>query len=266
MSLINCPKCNMEFENNDKQKYTKKFCSRKCANSRIFSEETLNKKSISAKNSEKVKIANKNIGLRTIRVLKKCKWCENTWHATIKNTRTCCSRECRDKHCGGYRRGSGRSKHGYYKGIRCDSTYELVWVIYRLDHKLEVKRYEGAIIYNNRHMYFPDFLDDNTVIEIKGFLTDKTKETMKQKQEATENLGYKFKMLFKEDLQTEFDWVKTHYEYDKLEQLYDGYKPKFTLICKDCKKIYTNEKETMFCSRECCGRYRIKENKSLDKP
>lgn len=27
---------------------------------------------------------------------------------------------------GGYRKGSGRSKHGYYKGIYCGSTYELL--------------------------------------------------------------------------------------------------------------------------------------------
>ena len=35
---------------------------------------------------------------------------------------------------GGKRHGSGRGKKGWYKGYYCDSTWELAWVIYQLDH------------------------------------------------------------------------------------------------------------------------------------
>ena len=35
---------------------------------------------------------------------------------------------------GGYRRGSGRGKSGWYKNYWCDSTYELCWLIYQLDN------------------------------------------------------------------------------------------------------------------------------------
>src|SRR6059036_3964323 len=36
---------------------------------------------------------------------------------------------------GGYERGSGRGKKGWYRGYSCDSTYKLVFVVYALDHE-----------------------------------------------------------------------------------------------------------------------------------
>lgn len=55
--ITNCPKCNTEFEN--KNKYgIKKFCSRKCANSRTWSNEEKIQRSIAAKNSIKLKAHN----------------------------------------------------------------------------------------------------------------------------------------------------------------------------------------------------------------
>ena len=41
---------------------------------------------------------------------------------------------------GGLRKGSGRGKKGYYKGYWCDSSWELAWVIYQLDHNIKIKR------------------------------------------------------------------------------------------------------------------------------
>ena len=38
--------------------------------------------------------------------------------------------ECYRKCSGGYIPKSGVGKGGWYKGVWCDSTYELVWVIY----------------------------------------------------------------------------------------------------------------------------------------
>ena len=73
---------------------------------------------------------------------------------------------------GGRRKGAGRSKHGWYKGIWCDSSWELAWVIYNLDHKIEFKPYIGYFEYqfqNEIHKYYPDFiLNDGTIVEIKG--------------------------------------------------------------------------------------------------
>ena len=60
----NCPKCNKEFEikitNSEyKKNRFRKFCSRKCANSKEWSDEHKKKLSESCKKSEKVKSANR---------------------------------------------------------------------------------------------------------------------------------------------------------------------------------------------------------------
>lgn len=68
--------------------------------------------------------------------------------------------------------GSGRSKHGWYKGIYCDSTYELVYLIYCLDHNINIKRSDKIFEYqidNKIHYYHPDFEIDGQLIEIKGY-------------------------------------------------------------------------------------------------
>jgi len=64
-----CKKCGKEFEQTiieDGKNYIKKFCSRKCANSRIFDIETKNKISIGVKTSKNIK------NLLKIVKLKKC--------------------------------------------------------------------------------------------------------------------------------------------------------------------------------------------------
>ena len=89
---------------------------------------------------------------------------------------TCGNKKCislnRSKVTGGYREGSGRSKSGYYNGIYSGSTYELLWMLYNDYHNISYKRFEGFIEYGNGKRYFPDFIQDNIIIEIKGFHTD----------------------------------------------------------------------------------------------
>jgi hypothetical protein len=74
--------------------------------------------------------------------------------------------------CGGLRKGSGRGKKGYYKGIWCDSSWELAWVIYNIEHDIKFKRNWEKFEYeyeNKIHFYIPDFiLENNQYIEIKG--------------------------------------------------------------------------------------------------
>ena len=41
---------------------------------------------------------------------------------------------------GGYVQGSGRGKKGWYKGFFCDSSWELAYVVYCLDHKINITR------------------------------------------------------------------------------------------------------------------------------
>jgi len=167
---------------------------------------------------------------------------------------------------GGYRVGSGRSKHGYYKGIYCGSTYELCWVIFNLDHNIKFDRFPGKLEHNGV-VYYPDFLlsDKKTIIETKGY---EKQNLVEKKNKVAEHFGYVVKVLRKEDLQHIFEYVKLKYNTNKFYELYDDYKPKYSHICNCCSiKFETDRKiktETKFCNRVCAGRYRKSINKMTD--
>lgn len=77
---------------------------------------------------------------------------------------------------GGLRKGSGRGKKGWYQGYFCDSSWELAWVIYSLDHDVQFERNRESFGYTylgKVKRFYPDFLlEDGTLVEIKGFKTD----------------------------------------------------------------------------------------------
>ena len=86
---------------------------------------------------------------------------------------------------GGYRQGAGYKniKRGFYKGIWCDSSWELAFLIYCLEHNIEIKRNFVKFPYyieNELHYYIPDFIVDNTYIEIKGRVDNKCKYKFEQ--------------------------------------------------------------------------------------
>lgn len=165
---------------------------------------------------------------------------------------------------GGYREGSGRSKSGYYKGVYCGSTYELCWVIYQLDHNIKFSRFPGKLELNGVK-YYPDFLlnDGKTIVETKGY---EAQESVDKKTRVAESFGYKVNVLRKNDLQKEFNWVKQNYQYKEVFELYDGYKPKYDLLCTECANIFGRDgkpkTEKIFCSRSCAGKFRKKNNNS----
>ena len=163
---------------------------------------------------------------------------------------------------GGYRKGSGRSKSGYYKSIYCGSTYELCWVIYHLDHNIKFTRFSNKLEYNSVR-YYPDFLldDGKTIIETKGY---ESQESVDKKTAVAEHHGFVVKVLRKKDLEFVFSYVKEKYGTSKYYQLYDSYKPKFSYVCSHCKNMYEGDKvvkvDTNFCSRVCAGKYRKSKN------
>ena len=72
----------------------------------------------------------------------------------------------------------GNSKQGRYKGIECDSSWELAFVVYHIENKLNIKRCDVKykyIIENTEHIYIPDFITDDGIIEIKGRKDNKAK-------------------------------------------------------------------------------------------
>lgn len=120
---------------------------------------------------------------------------------------------------GGRRHGSGRGKKGWYKGFFCDSTYELAYIIYNLDHNIDFKKCERIYTYTYKgetHKYYPDFeLPDGSLVETKGYHS----EVVDIKTASVTDRP--IKVLFEKDLQYAFDWVKQNYTYSQLSDLYE---------------------------------------------
>lgn len=205
------------------------YCSRSCANSRSWTEQDKQKKSNAAKNSTAVQTENRSRFQGLLE--KQCVVCEKVFNVRAsKRKQKVCGRECsnvylsnnaKQKKLGGCREGSGRSKSGYYKGIFCASTYELAWVVYRIDNQFPVERFKGYLEDKELNFkYFPDFFVDETIIEIKGYHT----EDVDKKTQLARKLGYSIKVLYKQDLKKEFEWIREKYDIKdktKIYKLYD---------------------------------------------
>lgn len=248
---MKCERCGIEH---DGSFGSGRYCSRACANSRgTRTKEVREKISNSLKGTVSWNKGNKQ------RVRKVCKHCGSVFEDTPKGSRKFCSKSCANKGQdrygqGGYREGSGRSKSGYYKGVYCGSTYELVWVIYRLDNNLPVNRFDG-FIEGNGIRYYPDFVEGNHIIELKGFWSD----SVDKKCNLATELGYTIDVLYKEDLKKEFEWVQNNYEYTVLQELYDDSKDSLlTYVCCECGKEFVSntirKTKIVYCSAECSGR------------
>lgn len=73
---------------------------------------------------------------------------------------------------GGVTKGGGRGKKGWYKGIHCDSSWELAFILYCEDRGIMVTRCTEKRSYEfegNHYTYYPDFVVDGEIIEIKGY-------------------------------------------------------------------------------------------------
>lgn len=221
-----CFGCNKIFSVSKhlKEKYHKKFCSSSCS-------ATFNNKGRIVSEQQKQKVSK---ALSRSITLNKCIECNKKFLPTSKNRKKkTCSDNClikyrvknmpKPKSPGGYRLGSGRSKHGYYKGIYCGSTYELCWVIYSLDHGIKFTRFP-SFLQRGVLKYYPDFLlcDNKTIIETKGY---ESVESVDKKTKLAESFGYKVNVLRKKDLEPIFDYVTKKHNTKKYYTLYDNYTP-----------------------------------------
>ena len=118
---------------------------------------------------------------------------------------------------------TGRGKKGWYKGIFCSSTYELAFLIYCFDHNINVKRYDGFYNYSyegKSRRYYPDFIINNTIIEIKGFYTEKVKiktESVKDRPIV---------VLYRKDLKEVFDYIESTYNKTVDKNIHELYQDK----------------------------------------
>lgn len=119
------------------------------------------------------------------------------------------SQSAKERGLGGYIPGSGRGKKGWYKGIHCDSSWELAYVIYCFDHKIDIKRNTDRrkYIWNGvTKNYMPDFIVGGKVVEIKGYKTDQ----WIAKLDANPDI----EVLYEEDLQPILKYVILTYGKD----------------------------------------------------
>ena len=168
-----------------------RFCSRFCANSKKFSSETKEKISLSLKKQYKLH-SSKNY-LRVERNKEaynlnpsKCIICGTPLSYEKRNNLVCC-KKCQNElesrkaieRC--EEQGTnlcGKGKRGYYKGYYCQSSWELAYVIYCLNHGILISRNKEGFKYNweqKQRTYFPDFvLPNGTYVEIKGYYDKKS--------------------------------------------------------------------------------------------
>lgn len=111
-----------------------------------------------------------------------------------------------------------KSKYGYYKGVWCDSSWELAYLIYVKDFGFNIIRNKTGFRYmweNSEHTYFPDFynIDSDTYIEIKGFKSNRDTEKIAQ-------FNHKLIVLEKEDMNFIINYVKSKYG-ENFISLYD---------------------------------------------
>lgn len=256
-----CPNCNNPL-NNPKNTY----CSQKCA--AIYTQRDGghcqwsddNKKRLSdwAKSTNAIRHVRANHP-KVKKISKRCLFCTkeflvnpNKWDSKKKY----CSRECTISHSrtgilkgksGGYRLGAGRGKHGWYKGFHCDSSWELAWVIYQLEHGVQFQRNTTKFPYTfdgKSYSYIPDFiLPNNEYVEIKGWPNEKTKSKISQ-------FPHKLTILWKPDMENIIDYVKKTYGKDFIK-LYEGNPHNQK---KNKCGVCGNPSKHFYCSRQCSGK------------
>ena len=114
---------------------------------------------------------------------------------------------------GGLRKGAGRGNSGWYKGYWCDSSWELAWVMYHIDSQIEFTRNTAPYkyIFNDRTFnFFPDFIIDGQLIEIKGYLDDKNRAKI----QSVSGL----KLILKEDIKPYIEYAERKYGKDFTKQ------------------------------------------------
>lgn len=124
-----------------------------------------------------------------------------------KNRKQKISNTMKNNHkSGGYRINSGRGKKGWYKGIFCDSSWELAFLIWNIENNRSISRCKEKreyIFNGEKHIYIPDFIVEDEVVEIKGYSSKQWEEKIKQNPDV--------KVLYKNDIKPYLDYVVSKY-------------------------------------------------------
>lgn len=238
-----CKQCNSTISFKDR-KYKLIFCSRSCS-AKFNNKDRIN---IEKQNQKILKIQNINQSKKDIAEFRYCLICNSD--ITSTNRKSTCSKKCfainatnnalkQTKHGGGYK--------GIYKGIHCDSSYELVFLIYHLDHNIPISRSTNIYSYEYKNKigkYIPDFIVNELEYEIKGFMTNRSKAKLSQNSHII--------LIDKLNIKSYIKYVKQIYKIKDFRELYDNPIP-FRYVCKYCDLSFTSfKKNRVYCSPICC--------------
>lgn len=236
-----CNKCGKEFQITEREKLhpqkEKYYCSRKCANSHIRTDESKMKTSNSIKklilDGNKLGFIKKGSELREL-IIKKCEFCKNDFY-TFKKLQKFCSTSCSTKSNGGWKTvhnkiskddwskinkksykdgknyvAGGTTKWLNYKDIKVQGTYELrtcfildKWKENKLIKNWEYTKdkFEYLGVDNKKHTYILDFKIFNNDGSFYYLETKGWKrENDERKWECVRNKGYKLDVWFKKDI------------------------------------------------------------------
>lgn len=246
-----CEKCQQSYSTSAEWG-SKRFCCRACANSRFRPQEL--RARVGAKlRGRKSKPESIQKGLATrrargnLRQPHACIMCGGPVHKSHKRT---CSRECWIESKRAYalkQESHGGCHKGKYNGIPCDSTYELAFLIWNLDHSIDIARCNHTYSYTYKgklYSYKPDFVVEGQVVEIKGWMTSRSKAKLEQNPHVY--------LVDKNDIQPFIKYVKTKYKVKDLRDLYD--QKDHQIACEHCAKMFTpNKKIQRFCGHSCAA-------------
>lgn len=206
--------------------YNQKFCCHKCSNQNKETRPPRSEES-RRKTSESIKNYYKRFPSTNIYFIH-CISCGKLFVSKCKNKKTCCEK-CRRNIISLANKNKihdsikykSWSKKGLYKNIPCDSSWELAFLIYCLDHNINIKRNKNRFKYQidgKTHFYYPDFIIDNdTYIEIKG----RKDKTVEYKNNCIKTLNLNFQMIDSDKIGKYIRYVKNNYKVKNIWDLYD---------------------------------------------
>ena len=154
---------------------------------------------------------------------KQCPICNNTFiiNSKTKQRITCGNPNCISQihSLNNHRQNKTWGKCGYFQGIWCASSWELAFVAFHLYHHNIIIRCPLIFTYNHESKtkrYFPDFIIDDIIYEIKGQLT----EQVYIKTQAVKDAGYNIMIIDREKIIPIINQVKTLYNVKNITELY----------------------------------------------
>jgi transcription elongation factor Elf1 len=209
-----CPRCGDQFEvisteSLIRRNKVKNYCSDECARARIHTVESKRKISESLIKGNYVP-ANKGRRSNSLKYKFSCIKCgkEGIDSKYRKNRKY--HKECWLSISGGIKKGSSRGKCGWYKGYWCDSSYELAFIIYNLDHGIKFERNKMGFRYEFEgefKLFYPDFIINGDYVEIKNYKSDLTDAKIC-------NFPHKIDVVYKTDITKYTNYVIDKYGKD----------------------------------------------------